>query len=165
VNLISLSLVSALLGVAGLQAPKDPARQLDFWIGKWKCEGDSYSPDGKATKTTARNEITLEMNDHVIHEHFSMDGLNGGSLSVYNPNKKIWQQTWVDDSGGYLALSGGFADGKMTLAMEPDAKGNIRRMVFSNIAKDSFDWDWMLSKDKGATWNVMWHLHYTREAE
>jgi hypothetical protein len=146
---------------ANLQASKDPARQLDFWVGKWKCEGESQGPKGKLTKTSCRNNVTSEMGGHVIHEHFTMQGFNGTSLSVYNPAKKIWQQTWVDDSGSYLAFTGSFADGKMALSMEPDAQGRVKRMVFSNITHAGFDWDWQGSKD-GKTWNPLWHLHYTR---
>jgi len=142
--------------------PSDPTHQFDFWVGSWKCEGESRPPNGKTTKTVAQNVITKEFGGHVIHEHFSMKGFNGGSLSVYNPQDKHWHQTWVDDSGGYLVFTGGFADGKMTLSMQPGHDGSVKRMVFSNIESSNFDWDWQRSTDQGKTWMTTWHLHYTR---
>jgi hypothetical protein len=157
--LAASSLVIA--GLAGGNPPVDSAHQMDFWVGSWKCAGETHGPNGKTTPSVAENVITKEYGGHVIHEHFKMKGFNGASMSVYNVSRKIWEQTWVDDSGSYLALSGGFADGKMSLAMAPDSAGRVKRMVFSNISHEKFDWDWQGSKD-GKTWNTLWHLHYTR---
>ena len=150
------------LSIAVWHAPKDPSHQFDFWVGTWNCEGEMHPPSGKVLKTVAKNVITKEFGGHVIHEHFSMKGLNGGSLSVYNSRDKQWHQTWVDDSGSYLAFVGGYADGKMTLSMQRGPDGSTKRMVFSNIASSSFDWDWQRSMDDGKTWTTAWHLHYTR---
>jgi len=150
-------------GAGKWQAPKDPSHQLDFWVGEWKCSGEMHGANGQVTKTNAQNSITREYGGHVIHEHFKMAGLNGMSVSVYNPQKKIWQQTWADDGGGYIVLTGAYANDKMTLATTPGPKGGTSRMVFSNITKSSFDWDWEGSKDSGKTWTLQWHLHYVRK--
>jgi hypothetical protein len=52
----------------------------------------------------------------------------------------------------------------MTLQTIPDPKRPklYQRMVFENITKDAFDWNWETSKDGGASWTLSWHLHYTR---
>jgi hypothetical protein len=138
--------------------------QLDFWVGKWKCEGASHAPDGKVQPTKGTNEITKDMDGHVVHEHFSMGSFKGESWSVYAPKAKKWRQTWVDNSGAYIALVGEFSAGRMVLETTgPNQPAAVRkRMVFSDIKKDSFDWNWEATQDNGKTWNLEWHLHYTR---
>lgn len=162
-HLLVLGVGSVLaFAVAKGEPAVDQSKGLDFWVGSWKCEGEMHGADGKLTRTTATNLITKEMKGQVIHEHFKMNGLNGESFSVYNPQKKAWQQTWVDDSGGYIALTGSAENGKMTLATAPGPKGGVSRMVFTNISSKSFDWNWEKSQDGGKTWTLQWHLHYVR---
>jgi hypothetical protein len=85
---------------------------------------------------------------------------------VWSPRAKKWQQTWVDNMGGYLALNGEFADGRMVLLREGilgNGKAGLQRMTYRDIAKDQFDWDWDTSEDGGKTWTNRWHIHYTRK--
>ena len=53
---------------------------------------------------------------------------------------------------------------KMILSrkIRKDEKELIQRMVFYNISKDKFDWNWESSKDNGKTWTLNWKLNYTR---
>ncbi len=73
----------------------------------------------------------------------------------------------MDNQGSYLALTGDLSNpGEKTLAMEsvaPNGKPVKLRMIFKNIAADSFDWSWERSIDNGATWQVQWPIHYTRK--
>src|SRR5687768_15760577 len=84
-------------------APPKEAAQLDFWIGKWKCVGEMHSPDGKKTRTEGKNVIKRTFDGKVIEEQFSMADFKGMSVSVYDAKGKLWRQTWVDNSGGYIA--------------------------------------------------------------
>jgi hypothetical protein len=88
------------------------------------------------------------------------------SVSVYNPARKLWQQTWVDDQGSYIALEGGYKDGNMILQTlrNPAAPKQVSRMVFKDIKKDSFLWNWEGSKDGGKTWTLNWQITYTRKS-
>ncbi len=136
------------------------ARQFDFWLGDWDL---SWSDDGHGT-----NRVTSILGGCVIQEEF--DGtpsipLKGLSLSTYNAATGKWQQTWVDNSGGYLDFIGEFADGKMMLSRETisQEKPIKQRMVFYNITKDGLDWNWERSDDKGKTWQVLWCIHYKRK--
>ncbi len=137
------------------------ASQLDFWVGDW----DLYSAD----TLTGNNTIYKVMDGCTVQENFSnaRSGYLGKSWSVYSPLAKQWQQTWVDNEGGYIALTGKFEDGKMMLATGarklPGGKEIISRMVYYNISKDSFDWDWQATTDAGATWNSNWKIHYVRK--
>jgi hypothetical protein len=87
------------------------------------------------------------------------------SVSSWNPQLGRWQQTWVDNQGGYLDFVGGFEDGKMILSRETEREGKtiLQRMVFENITENSLDWNWERSEDGGTTWTLLWHLLYTRK--
>ena len=137
------------------------ASQLDFWVGNW----DLYSAD----TLTGNNTVHKLMDGCTVQENFSnaRSGYLGKSWSVYNPMSKLWQQTWVDNQGGYIALTGTFEEGKMTLSTAsrklPNGKEIISRMIYYNIGKENFDWDWQSSTDAGASWKSNWKIHYVRK--
>jgi hypothetical protein len=136
------------------------AAQFDFWIGIW----EGYYSD---TLKPAQNIISKPIGNCVIEENFSdpNNGYLGKSFSVFNPKTKKWQQNWVDNQGGYITLTGEFTDGKMQLNTEvvkPDGSKILQRMIYYNIAADSFDWNWEASTDEGKTWMVNWKIHYKR---
>lgn len=136
------------------------ASQFDFWIGEWEL---TWNDTIKGTNT-----ITKEMNDCVIYEHFNdpRNNYKGSSWSVYNTQTNQWQQTWVDNSGGYIELIGGMIGGKMILTT-PERKSTtgtiLHHMIFYNIGDDSFDWNWEASVDHGVTWDLKWKIHYQRK--
>jgi hypothetical protein len=143
-------------------APDPRAAQFDFWLGDWEL-----ASGGQPTGT---NSITKEFDGAVIIEHFSGSAatkLNGMSVSVFNRTTGKWQQTWVDNQAGYLDFTGEFADGKMILSRSAVLKGKeiLQRMVWANITPDSFDWSWERSDDNGASWQVVWPIHYTRKTK
>jgi hypothetical protein len=136
------------------------ARQFDFWLGNWDL---TWGEEGRGT-----NRISLILDGCVIQEEF--DGtpsisLKGVSISTFNAALGKWQQTWVDNSGGYLDFTGGFVDGKMILSREAivQEKPIKQRMVFYNIAENELDWNWERSDDDGESWQVVWHIHYQRK--
>ncbi len=136
------------------------ASQFDFWVGNWNL----YSAD----TLTGNNTIYKVMDGCTVQENFSNpSGYLGKSWSVYSPLTKQWQQTWVDNQGGYISLTGTFEDGKMTLTTLPrklpNGKEIISRMIYYNITTDSFDWDWQATRDAGLTWNSNWKIHYMRK--
>ena len=100
----------------------------------------------------------------MVSEHFQGAGLHGRSWSVWVPALGVWKQTWVDASGGYLDLTGGWEGDRMVLSREvPESpKATHQRMVFREITADSFTWDWEGSSDGGETWVLRWQIHYTR---
>jgi len=154
----------------GAERPPAQCRQFDFWVGDWDVHvrmptgpGQDRWQEGQAT-----NKITSRFDGHVIEEHF--DGshlpqpLTGMSVSVYNPKLEKWEQTWVDDQGSYIDLVGEFKDGKMILThkVKPLGRKVIFRMVFEDIARDSFLWKWERSDDLGKSWLLRLQARYTR---
>ncbi len=136
------------------------AAQFDFWLGQWEL---SWNDTGRGV-----NSITKEFGGHVIQENFydSSSQFFGKSWSVYDSTTRLWKQTWVDNQGGYIVLSGKFENGKMTLATQPvtrKGKVTVSRMVFYNISSGSFDWNWEHSTDGGRNWALSWKIHYRRK--
>lgn len=135
------------------------AQQFDFWVGKWDLEWG----DGE----TGTNVIEKKLDGCVIVEKF--DGspsrpLRGMSVSSYNADLGKWQQTWVDNHGGYLDFVGGYADSRMVLEREAvrDGRKIRQRMVWYDIEDDSLSWNWERSTDGGDTWELLWQISYRR---
>jgi len=163
---VSLFIVTNLFA----QAPQKPctapqASQFDFWIGEWNLTwNDSLH---------GTNKIEKMFGNCTIHENFVDPKINylGQSWSVYNVNYKIWQQTWVDNQGGYIHLTGNMLGDSMILStQERKVPANIsptgkmtNRMVFYNIKSASFDWSWEASTDGAQTWKPNWKIHYERK--
>jgi hypothetical protein len=141
------------------------ASQFDFWLGDWDL---TWSDSLHGT-----NHVEKIMDGCTVQENFNDPGIgySGKSWSVYNRNYKMWQQTWVDNQGGYIDLTGGMMSDSMVLTtaervvpttVSPTGK-MINRMVFYKIKPDSFDWNWEASTDGGKTWKRDWHIHYERK--
>lgn len=169
----SLLLLLVLTATSQTAAPAAPApceqseaKQLDFWVGEWDLSWPAQAgqPEGKGT-----NVVRKELDGCVVEENFdgkSSNGLVGRSFSVFNARTGKWHQTWVDNQGAYIDLTGGW-DGKQFLlwreAVNPKGQKVQQRMIYKNISADSFDWSWEVSKDDGKTWQVQWPIHYTRK--
>jgi hypothetical protein len=142
------------------------SKQFDFWVGEWDVTwtGSEGQPGGTAT-----NRVEKTLGGCAVEEHFTGvtgNNLAGHSVSLYSVRDKAWKQTWVDNQGGYIDLTGEFKDGAMTLVHHGttlDGKPLMSRMVYTNIKPDSFDWRWESSRDGGATWKILWPLHYQRK--
>jgi len=139
------------------------ASQFDFWLGNWKAEWK----DSEGKTQHARNSIVKNFNDCVIEENFVTDDYTfmGKSLTVYNLRQKIWQQTWVDNTGAYMDFTGG-KDGE-NMFMQRIVKNNvgkeiIQKMTFTDIKENSFIWNWESSSDNGSTWVLNWQILYKR---
>lgn len=133
------------------------AQAFDFWAGVWDCE----FAGGHAVNT-----VTREFDDKVLRENFVIDApqtWHGTSLSVFHQNLHIWQQTWVDQSGAYWHFVGQLVDGDPAFATPTavDDPSLHKRMVFSDITADSFEWRWESSPDQRA-WTQNWAISYTR---
>jgi len=170
ITLLAAVVLSSCCASAQGNTPQKPCgtpeyRQLDFWVGEWDL---SWPGQHGQPEQHGHNRIERELADCVIHEHFSdqaSPAFEGSSVSTFTPALGKWQQTWVDNQGSYLDFVGEFKDGQMVLSREAvskDGKEFQQRMVFKNIKTDSLDWSWERSDDGGATWKVMWPIHYQR---
>ena len=98
---------------ASAQAPAAPcsapeAKQFDFWLGDW----DVFTPDGKLAGT---NRIA-RLYGCALHESWANPKVQGQSFNVFDADRGVWHQTWVDSSGSLLVIEGAFRNGAMTLS-------------------------------------------------
>ena len=133
------------------------AESFDFWIGEWDCVFEG----GHAVNTISR-----EFEGKVLTERFVMDSpkpWRGTSVSVYDPLVDLWRQTWVDSDGSYWHFVGALVDGNPAFGTPGpvDAPPLFKRMVFSTISADEFDWRWETSPH-GQVWTERWAIRYTR---
>jgi len=134
----------------------NPENQFDFWLGEWDV---TWGEDGKGT-----NRIEQILGGKIIQENFTAPDLHGISVSVFDPERQVWCQTWVDNNGTYLDFTGKFEDEMMILSRDAVVKGEAckQRMIWHNIEQSRFDWNWERSDDGGETWRVLWQIKYTR---
>ena len=137
--------------------------ELEFWLGEW----DASWAGGHGT-----NRLERILSGRVIHEQFhgtvddGGEGLRGESWSVFEPERSLWRQTWVDDQGSYFDLVGDRVEGWFAFARAAPERGPRarQRMVFRDITREAFRWTWEASDDDGATWTVRWQIAYRRTA-
>lgn len=146
-------------------------RQLDFWLGHWtvKVRARATPTSNEWAESVGTQHIHSVVSGCAIQENFSSDAPNkfaGKSFSAYFAPQKKWRQTWVDDSGSYIALSGGPEDGSaMTLYGEPktvEGKEVQMRMVYSAVTPTSLHWEWQRTDDNWATHALMIEIEYSR---
>lgn len=113
-------------------------KEFDIWIGEWEAQWTKQ--DG--SEGIGSNRIEYILGGGVVSENFDGNpgmNLTGKSWSIYNPGKKQWQQTWVDNNGGYIVLTGEFKDGKTVLitpfTTNAEGQKSANRMVFRSIKK------------------------------
>jgi hypothetical protein len=142
---------------------------FDFWVGKWDVTWtESEGKTGRGTNT-----ILKILDNAVIEENFKIEegsskGYLGKSLSVYNPKKKTWHQGYADNQGAYFSLKGERLGEKRIFKTDLIVSGEkqiIQRMVFYDIQKDSFMWDWESTEDGGESWKLNWRISYKRTTD
>ena len=86
----------------------------------------------------------------------------GTSVSVYDAAVGRWVQTWMDSSGTWFHLSGSRGEDGMELrTTTASGDGYRKRMRFTDIHEDRFEWDWSRSRD-GGQWEPLWAISYRR---
>jgi len=150
-----LALPSALAAACDASA----FRQFDFWLGEWQV----HTPDGKLAGT---NRIERQYDGCVIHEHYTTDrGYSGESLNIYDEPRKVWHQTWVDNSGTLLSLEGQLVDGKMVLQGQSTGSDGLvtrHRISWTPNADGSVRQLWESTDAKGE-WSVAFNGMYTKK--
>ncbi len=135
-----------------------PGSALDFWLGTWDAVWDG----GHGTNT-----VTREDGGHAIIERFEAvepEPFRGTSLSAFDALEGRWRQFWVDSQGSQWSFTGGPADEGFVLTAHERKDGItvLKRMVFSDVSEDAFNWRWERSDDDGITWAPLWAIAYRR---
>lgn len=127
-------------------------RQFDFWLGDWKAyAGDQFA---------GSNHIIMMQDSCIIQENWTSGkgAYTGTSYNYYNAQTKKWHQTWIDNQGGSLELSGGIVDGKMVLKSETltnaEGKEYVNRITWTPNADGTVRQHWEVTTDEGKSWTT-----------
>ena len=135
--------------------------QFDFWAGSWTVYDQSGEVAGK-------NRIEPVLKGCVLLENWTGNGgMSGKSLNGYDRRAKVWRQTWIDDTGGVLLLSGGSRDGKMVMsgnAPGRDGATVTNRIAWERLGDGSVRQLWDMSRDGGKTWAIVFDGVYKKDA-
>lgn len=133
---------------------KPAFRQFDFWLGDW----ETYKPGTDTLLGT--NHIVLLQDSCIIQENWTSanPAYTGTSYNFYNPQTGKWHQTWIDNQGGSLLLSGKLEGESMVLYSETMTSKNgapyQNRITWTPRPDGSVRQHWEVSKDDGKTWST-----------
>jgi hypothetical protein len=129
-------------------------RQFDFWIGDW-----TVTSGGEQAGT---NNVTLEENGRLIHEHWTArDGGTGQSLNYFDRSDQKWHQVWIDAQGGILQLAGTYVDNRLTLTGERPTL--LHKLSFFRNSDGTVRQLWESSRDGGKTWKTVFDGLYKKK--
>ncbi len=144
---------------------KTEFRQFDFWLGDWEAfnKGDTL---------LGTNKIAIMQDSCVIQENWTSasPGYTGTSYNFYDSQSGKWRQTWIDNQGGSLLLSGGLEDGKMVLysgkMKTRQGRDYINRITWTPNPDGSVRQHWETSSDDGKNWTTAFDgLYKKRKSE
>jgi hypothetical protein len=126
--------------------------QLDFWVGRW----DVYRT-GK-DKLVAHSLIEPVYGCGIRENWMPLNNQPGGSLSIYVPAEKRWEQFWIDSSGSRVNFTGGWNGSAMVIT--GNWGGPLVRMTYSKNADGSVRQFGQQSTDEGKTWTASFDFTY-----
>ena len=159
-SLMAISSAAAAVGAQQAASPSAPPcaapeyHQLDFWVGSW----DVY-PTGK-DKLVAHSLIEQVYGCGIRENWMPLSNQPGGSLSVYVPAEKHWEQFWIDSGGTRAFFTGGW-DGK-AMVITGKWGGPLVRMSYSKNDDGSVRQFGEQSTDEGKTWTASFDFTYRK---
>lgn len=156
--LLCLLLITSFSSVARNQCAAPEFRQFDFWLGHWNVSIESDN-------VIRTNHISLINNGcTLLEEYTTPDGYQGKSLNMYDRTTGMWHQTWMDNSGLVLKLSGEYTEGKMVMTGKTHtAKGTlVNKITWHPLADGRVNQHWQTSQDNGKTWQTAFNGFYEK---
>jgi hypothetical protein len=133
------------------------SRMFDFWIGDWDVTTLQGQPAGKSS-------VQLLLEGCALYENWTTPNGGGKSLNSYNPDLKMWQQFWTDQSGRVTEYrTSEWVNGSLRYtARQLAPRASLLRMTFTPMEKDLVRQFGEISTDDGKTWSVGYDLYYHR---
>lgn len=149
---------------AALPCSAEEFDQFDFWVGDW-----DVFPNG-ANQLVAQSKIEKLYGNCAIRENWMpLKGGSGGSLSGFDPDTKIWRQTWIGSQPGHVDFTGGLANGRMVLTghwrnVNGPGQSALIRMTYSKNIDGSVRQFGEQSIDHGLNWTSSFDFIYRKKA-
>ena len=158
-------LLAFLTTLAGAQQPAacgaPQHRQFDFWIGTWEVTG----ADGRRAGI---NRVERVLGGCALYESWEgATGARGHSLNAWDPGDNKWHQTWMDNEGTVLIVSGGLVNGEMVMEGEhrlADGSLTLERITWTPDAAGGLRQLWQSSRDRGMRWTTVFDGVYRSQA-
>jgi hypothetical protein len=131
----------------------EPHHQFDFWAGRWNV----YN---KAGKLVAHSLVQPVYGCGIRENWMPLNNQPGGSLSIYVPEEKRWEQFWIDSSGSRAVFSGGWNGSAMVITGK--WSGPLVRMSYSKNPDGSVRQFGEQSTDEGKNWSPQFDFTYRR---
>ena len=134
------------------------SRMFDFWVGEWDVKTQQGQLAGKSS-------VQLLLEGCALYENWSTPNGGGKSLNSYNPDLKMWQQFWTDQSGRVTEYrTSEWVNGSLRYTANQilPAGPAMLRMTFTPVNKDLVRQFGEQSTDQGKTWTVSYDLYYHR---
>jgi hypothetical protein len=149
--------IIAALALAQAPAAASPCaspeyHQFDFWAGRW----DVY-PTGTA-KLVAHSLIEPVYGCGIRENWMPIGKPGGGSLSIYVPTEKRWEQFWIDGQGTRAIFTGGWNGSAMVITGKWG--GPLVRMTYSKNDDGSVRQLGEQSIDEGKSWKPSFDFTY-----
>ena len=145
----------------GTCAANSESRPLDFWVGDWTISsaGSSFN----ATST-----VSLSLDNCVITENWDGGkGQRGENIFAYSYGDQGWRGLFVDNEGRAHAFINGKISAGTAEFLGPNRGSNgeevLNRIRVVRLSADKVEQTWDKSTDKGATWNPVFRLEYSRK--
>jgi hypothetical protein len=125
--------------------------QFDFWAGKW----DVYNLKGQMV---AHSLIEPVYGCGIRENWMPIGKPGGGSLSIYVPGERRWEQFWIDAQGTRAYFTGGWNGSAMVITGKWG--GPLVRMTYSKNADGSVRQFGEQSADEGKSWSPSFDFTY-----
>lgn len=148
-------------GAAAAPCDSDKHRQFDFWLGQWTVTTEARGVVGT-------NHIEKIVDGCALRETYTTpSGYHGTSYNSYNAATGQWQQTWVDNTGLTLLLSGNWEAGSMVLIGDgADSAGNplVHRIRWTPLSDGRVSqlWESRLKASENDAWFPVFDGLYRR---
>ena len=126
-------------------------QEFDFWLGQWEVNSEP-------NKQPSHNTIT-KINDGcgLLEEYTTVTGYRGKSLNIFDVQTQQWHQTWIDNTGYLLKLSGGMVGSSMVMTGETRGKEDkliLNKITWTPIQNGDVRQHWQTSNDNGKMWKT-----------
>lgn len=135
-------------------------RAFDFWVGEWAVT----RADTGAQVAESRIE-KLYAGCAIRENWMPTGGKGGGSVNAYDPQTRLWRQSWVDSTGAWVDFSGGVVDKAVVLTglwrnYVAPGKDALIRMTYRKREDGSVSQVGEQSTDFGKSWSIAFAFIY-----
>ncbi|RZM70306.1 DUF1579 family protein [Pseudoalteromonas rubra] len=156
-HLLALFLLSGALNATANSLCDSPQyHAFDFWVGEWRVMSKG--------QFAGNSKITKILNGCVIFEEYqAVSGYQGKSLNIFDRQQQRWHQSWTDNAGLLLQLSGNHDNNGMVLqgpGFDSEGKPVLHRITWQPKEDDTVHQHWQSSANEGKSWQTLFYGVY-----